>query len=71
MANADGVCVQLDPPVRARYLLLGVTEYDENPCIKFDFQGCLAPLSPSQEVPLHLQVRPHSSSSALRDSPSE
>lgn len=43
-------------PIRARYILLGVTEYEDNPCLKFDLQGCLAPLSPTHEVPLHLQV---------------
>lgn len=47
---------ELNPPLRARYILLGVTEYDTNPCIRFDLSGCLAPLSLSQEVPLHLQV---------------
>lgn len=41
---------QLDPPVRARYVLLGVTEYEENPCLKFDLHGCLAPLSSAHEV---------------------
>jgi hypothetical protein len=28
----------LEPPVRARYLLLGVAEYDRHPCLRFDFQ---------------------------------
>jgi hypothetical protein len=46
----------LNPPLRARYVLLGVTEYEENPCIRFDLLGCLAPLSQAHEVPLHLQV---------------
>jgi len=31
----------LDPPLRARYILLGVTEYESNPCLKFDMQGGL------------------------------
>lgn len=46
----------LNPPVRARYILLGISEYERNPCLKFDLQGCLAPLSTSHEVPAHLQV---------------
>lgn len=46
----------LHPPVRARYVLLGVSEYEENPCLRFDIQGCLAPLSLNHEVPHHLQV---------------
>lgn len=46
----------INPPIRARYILLGITEYENNPCLKFDLQGCLAPLSPSHEVPSHLQV---------------
>lgn len=46
----------LNPPVRARYILLGVTEYDTAPCLKFDLQGCVAPISSLQEVPLHLSV---------------
>ncbi|KAK0398751.1 hypothetical protein QR680_002734 [Steinernema hermaphroditum] len=47
---------ELNPPLRARYILLGVTEYELNPCIRFDMQGCLAPLSAAHEVPSHLQV---------------
>ncbi|KAL3108455.1 hypothetical protein niasHT_015377 [Heterodera trifolii] len=47
---------QLDPPLRARYILLGITEYEQNPCLKFDLHGCLAPLSSTGEVPTHLQV---------------
>jgi hypothetical protein len=56
---------ELNPPLRARYILLGVTEYDENPCIRFDIHGCLAPLSLAQEVPLHLQVGQTRSSDIL------
>ncbi|VDK78534.1 unnamed protein product [Gongylonema pulchrum] len=48
---------ELNPPLRARYILLGVTEYERNPCIRFDMQGCLAPLSVAHEIPSHLQVR--------------
>lgn len=48
----------LDPPLRARYILLGITEYEKNPCLKFDMHGCLAPLSAAHEVPSHLQVNP-------------
>ncbi|VBB35238.1 unnamed protein product, partial [Acanthocheilonema viteae] len=40
---------ELNPPLRARYILLGVTEYEQNPCIRFDVQGCLAPLSVAHE----------------------
>ncbi|KAL3983031.1 EGF-like domain family protein [Acanthocheilonema viteae] len=47
---------ELNPPLRARYILLGVTEYEQNPCIRFDVQGCLAPLSVAHEIPSHLQV---------------
>ncbi|KAI6239571.1 Sushi, von Willebrand factor type A, EGF and pentraxin domain-containing protein 1 [Aphelenchoides fujianensis] len=47
---------QLNPPVRARYILLGVTEYEDNPCLRFDMFGCLAPLSSAHEIPSHLQV---------------
>uniref|UniRef100_A0A914GWY3 Uncharacterized protein n=1 Tax=Globodera rostochiensis TaxID=31243 RepID=A0A914GWY3_GLORO len=47
---------QLDPPLRARYILLGITEYERNPCLRFDLHGCLAPLSSTNEVPTHLQV---------------
>ena len=47
---------ELNPPLRARYVLLGITEYESNPCLKFDMQGCLAPLSAAHEVPTHLQV---------------
>ncbi|VDD92750.1 unnamed protein product, partial [Enterobius vermicularis] len=47
---------ELNPPLRARYILLGVTEYEQNPCIRFDLQGCLAPLSVAHEIPSHLQV---------------
>uniref|UniRef100_A0A914MRZ1 Uncharacterized protein n=1 Tax=Meloidogyne incognita TaxID=6306 RepID=A0A914MRZ1_MELIC len=46
----------LNPPLRARYILLGITEYEKNPCLRFDMQGCLAPLSATHEVPAHLQV---------------
>lgn len=46
----------LTPPLRARYILLGVTEYEENPCIRFDLLGCLAPMTISHEIPSHLQV---------------
>ncbi|CAD5221161.1 unnamed protein product [Bursaphelenchus okinawaensis] len=46
----------LDPPIKARYVLLGVTEYEENPCLKFDMHGCLAPLTTAHETPSHLQV---------------
>jgi hypothetical protein len=45
----------LKPALRARYILIGVSEYDENPCIRFDMLGCLAPAA-SQQVPLELQV---------------
>ncbi len=58
---------KLTPPVRARYVLLGITEYDEHPCVRFDLQGCLAPLSPSQEIPLHLQVGWNTSVPECRD----
>uniref|UniRef100_A0A9J2P4X9 Sushi, von Willebrand factor type A, EGF and pentraxin domain-containing protein 1 n=1 Tax=Ascaris lumbricoides TaxID=6252 RepID=A0A9J2P4X9_ASCLU len=47
---------ELNPPLRARYILLGVTEYEQNPCIRFDLHGCLAPLSVAHEIPSHLQV---------------
>ncbi|KAL7070530.1 hypothetical protein ACQ4LE_010422, partial [Meloidogyne hapla] len=46
----------LNPPLRARYILLGITEYEKNPCLRFDMHGCLAPLSSTHEVPAHLQV---------------
>ena len=46
----------LNPPLRARYILLGITEYEKNPCLRFDMHGCLAPLSTTHEVPAHLQV---------------
>uniref|UniRef100_A0A914YWX2 Uncharacterized protein n=1 Tax=Panagrolaimus superbus TaxID=310955 RepID=A0A914YWX2_9BILA len=47
---------ELNPPLRARYVLLGITEYETNPCLRFDMQGCLAPLSAAHEIPTHLQV---------------
>uniref|UniRef100_A0A1I7X790 EGF-like domain-containing protein n=1 Tax=Heterorhabditis bacteriophora TaxID=37862 RepID=A0A1I7X790_HETBA len=47
---------ELSPPLRARYVLLGVAEYEGNPCIRFDLLGCLAPLTVSHEIPSHLQV---------------
>ncbi|VDM57878.1 unnamed protein product, partial [Angiostrongylus costaricensis] len=47
---------ELTPPLRGRYILLGVTEYEENPCIRFDLLGCLAPMTISHEIPSHLQV---------------
>ncbi|VDO27124.1 unnamed protein product [Heligmosomoides polygyrus] len=47
---------ELTPPLRARYILLGVAEYEGNPCIRFDLLGCLAPMTMSHEVPAHLQV---------------
>ncbi|CAI4229546.1 unnamed protein product [Auanema sp. JU1783] len=47
---------ELDPPLRARYILFGVAEYEGNPCIRFDLQGCLAPASVSRDTPTHLQV---------------
>uniref|UniRef100_A0A914C4L0 Fibropellin-1 n=1 Tax=Acrobeloides nanus TaxID=290746 RepID=A0A914C4L0_9BILA len=47
---------ELNPPLRARYVLLGITEYETNPCLRFDMQGCLAPLSAAHEIPSHLQV---------------
>ncbi|EPB80398.1 hypothetical protein ANCCEY_00495 [Ancylostoma ceylanicum] len=47
---------ELVPPLRARYILLGVAEYEGNPCIRFDLLGCLAPMTVSHEVPAHLQV---------------
>jgi len=46
----------LNPPIRARYVLFGITEYDENPCLRFDLQGCLAPVSLSSDTPTNLQV---------------
>ncbi|KJH47373.1 sushi domain protein [Dictyocaulus viviparus] len=46
----------LTPPLRARYILLGVVEYEGNPCIRFDLLGCLAPMTVSHEVPPHLQI---------------
>ncbi|PIO61201.1 sushi domain protein, partial [Teladorsagia circumcincta] len=47
---------ELTPPLRARYILLGVAEYEGSPCIRFDLLGCLAPMTLSHEVPAHLQV---------------
>ncbi|CAJ0600817.1 unnamed protein product [Cylicocyclus nassatus] len=47
---------ELTPPLRARYILLGVAEYEGNPCIRFDLLGCLAPMTVAHEVPTHLQV---------------
>uniref|UniRef100_A0A7E4V9J7 Sushi, von Willebrand factor type A, EGF and pentraxin domain-containing protein 1 n=1 Tax=Panagrellus redivivus TaxID=6233 RepID=A0A7E4V9J7_PANRE len=47
---------ELNPPMRARYVLLGITEYETNPCLRFDMMGCLAPLSAAHEIPTHLQV---------------
>ncbi|KAK6049430.1 hypothetical protein COOONC_13065, partial [Cooperia oncophora] len=45
---------ELTPPLRARYILLGVAEYEGNPCIRFDLLGCLAPMTLSHEIPAHL-----------------
>ncbi|CAD6196234.1 unnamed protein product [Caenorhabditis auriculariae] len=47
---------ELKPPLRARYILLGVTEYEGSPCMKFDMLGCLAPVSQMHEIATHLQV---------------
>ncbi|XGW30547.1 hypothetical protein V3C99_009476 [Haemonchus contortus] len=47
---------ELTPPLRARYILLGVAEYEGSPCIRFDLLGCLAPMTLSHELPPHLQV---------------
>ncbi|VDL67636.1 unnamed protein product [Nippostrongylus brasiliensis] len=47
---------ELSPPLRARYILLGVAEYEGNPCVRFDLLGCLAPMTASHEIPAHLQV---------------
>nr|CDJ95186.1 C-type lectin and Low density lipoprotein-receptor and CUB and Sushi SCR CCP and EGF calcium-binding and Coagulation factor 5 8 type and Hyalin and GCC2 GCC3 and EGF domain containing protein [Haemonchus contortus] len=47
---------ELTPPLRARYILLGVAEYEGSPCIRFDLLGCLAPMTLSHEIPPHLQV---------------
>lgn len=47
---------ELNPPLRARYLLLGVAEYEQNPCIRFDVLGCMAPATAAHEIPSHLQV---------------
>lgn len=47
---------ELRPALRARYVLLGVSEFDENPCLRFDLSGCLAPMTQSQLIPLELQV---------------
>ncbi|CAJ0565011.1 unnamed protein product, partial [Mesorhabditis spiculigera] len=46
---------ELSPSLQARYLLLGVSEYEGHPCMRFDVQGCLAPAS-IHELPMHLQV---------------
>uniref|UniRef100_A0A8R1HYY8 Sushi, von Willebrand factor type A, EGF and pentraxin domain-containing protein 1 n=1 Tax=Caenorhabditis japonica TaxID=281687 RepID=A0A8R1HYY8_CAEJA len=42
--------------LRARYILFGVTEYEGNPCMKFDLMGCVAPVSVTHEVDSHLQI---------------
>lgn len=57
----------LEPPIRARYVLLGVTEYDEHPCMRFDMQGCIAPLSAAYEVPRNLLVGWNSSVPECKD----
>ncbi|CAB3409318.1 unnamed protein product [Caenorhabditis bovis] len=46
----------LKPPLRARYILLGVYEYEGHPCMRFDMMGCLAPISATHEVDNHLQI---------------
>ncbi|KAI1733255.1 CUB domain-containing protein [Ditylenchus destructor] len=60
----------LNPPLRARYILLGITEYESNPCLKFDLRGCLSPLSTAHEIPSHLQVGWNASVSQCLDSES-
>ncbi|CAL2041939.1 unnamed protein product [Caenorhabditis brenneri] len=42
--------------LRARYILFGVTEYEGNPCMKFDLMGCVAPVFAAHEVDSHLQI---------------
>ncbi|KFD52311.1 hypothetical protein M513_06874, partial [Trichuris suis] len=36
--------------IRARYLLLGILEFDQNPCLRFDVLGCSTPLFQDAEI---------------------
>ena len=32
--------ITLPLPVRAKFVILGIVSYDENPCLKFELMGC-------------------------------
>ncbi len=40
--------ITLPLSVRAKYVILGIVSYDENPCLKFELMGC--PVNPSERL---------------------
>ncbi|KRX15830.1 Fibropellin-1 [Trichinella nelsoni] len=41
---------QLKEFIRARYILIGILEFDNNPCLRFDLLGCSMPLFQNPEI---------------------
>ena len=40
--------ITLPLPVRAKFVILGIVSYNENPCLKFELMGC--PVDPSEQI---------------------
>lgn len=40
--------ITLPLPVRAKFVILGIVSYNENPCLKFELMGCA--VDPSEQV---------------------